>query len=292
MIKYIDLHTHSVYSEGVLNCQQLLQLASKYQIKVLSLTDHNVIEGVPKITKLSKRYRITIIPGVEIYTHYKNKKLHLLAYNFKLGDTPLSRSLLKLQDDHITEIKRSIAKLKEAGFVLDEKKIFKNPSRYLGAIHLLQEIERHPQNQKKIKKEISVRHNNFFGKIYFYMGRGKPGYLSLSELPILQAIDIIKKSGGIAVLAHPGQQLTFEEDHLIFDLIKGGLDGLEVLSPYHNWHQIEHYQKLALENNLLFTGGSDFHRPLNLSQKETITKQWDYYKIPYSVYLNLKKHLK
>lgn len=288
MTQYVDLHTHSIYSEGVLSCAALLKLANQNQVRVLSLTDHNVIDGLPEIIRLSKKYRIKIIPGVELYTHYQGKGFHLLGYNFKLGDTPLNKVLRKLQSEHQNQVKHSIAKLKLSGFVINEKRLFQNPSRYLGAVHLWQEIEEHSQNRKKISREIPPQYNYYLGKINYYLGKDKPGHFALSELPLLKAVEIIKKEKGVAVLAHPGQQLTFKDDQLLLKLIKKGLDGLEVFSPHHNWHQIEHYLKIAVKNKLAISGGSDFHGYANIKGQGIITKQWDYYKIPFKLYQNFK----
>ncbi|PIS42803.1 MAG: hypothetical protein COT24_01585 [Candidatus Kerfeldbacteria bacterium CG08_land_8_20_14_0_20_40_16] len=289
MEKYIDLHTHSIYSEGILSCRELLQLARKYRIGVLSLTDHNVIDGVPEIMELGKKLKIKVIPGVELYTYYQNKGLHLLAYNFKLEDNELKHALQKLKKAHLQKVKTSLVNLKKAGFIIEEQRIFNHPSHYPGAVHIMKEIERHPANRKKMDRELPPKYHNYFGKVYYYLGKNASGYLKQSELPILKAIKLIKKAGGIAVLAHPGQQLTFEEDKIIHILIKGGLDGLEVLSPYHNWYQIEHYLKMAVKHRLLITGGSDFHGYVKIRGQNIINKQWDYYKIPYRLYRGWRK---
>jgi len=291
MAQYIDLHTHSIYSEGTLNCEQLLSLAQKNNISILSLTDHNVIDGVPEITELSEKYKIKIIPGVEIYTRHKNKGLHLLGYNFKLENTALSKSLRELQNDHVKKIKKTLDCLKKQEFKIDAEQLLNNPSRYLGVVHILKEMEKYSENKKKMEKELPLEQNNYFNKVFHYFGFGQPAYLPQSELPTIKAIDIIKKSGGLAVLAHPGQQLTFEEEGIINELIKKGLDGLEVISPYHNWHQIECYQKLALKNNLFITGGSDYHTDINRSKRALIKRQWDYFKVPFNIYDNLKKSI-
>jgi len=71
-----------------------------------------------------------------------------------------------------------------------------------------------------------------------------------------------------------------------------GLDGLETLSPYHTWHQIEHYQNLALTNNLLMTGGSDYHSDIDFSKEKLVHRQWDYFKVPYVFFENIKNYLK
>jgi len=291
MPQYIDLHTHSVYSEGSLTCQQLLKLAHQQNISVLSLTDHNVIDGLTEIINLSKQFGITVIPGVEIYTRYKGHGLHLLGYNFDLQKTTLADSLADLQKDHLQKVEISIKNLVRLGFKISFDDVLKNKSRYLGVIHILKELEKQPENVTKIKKALPDKHLNYFSKVFFYFGKGQSAYLPQSELPTEEAVDIIKKSGGLAVLAHPGQQLTHEQDNIIVDLAKAGLDGLEAISPYHNWHQIEHYQRLAQRNDLIITGGSDYHADLSPDKGNAITKQWDYFRIPMSVYEKLKNKL-
>ena len=292
MERYIDLHTHSIYSEGVLDCKKLVTLAKKHNIKVMALTDHNVIDGVTEITELAKKIGIKIIPGVEIYTNYNNKGLHLLGYNFRSGKSALSATMEKLQAGHRPQVLRSIKNLRSRGFIIDEERLFNSPSRYLGAVHLLREMENHPENVVKMAKELPAGQNHYFGKVYFYFGHGQPAYFANAELPTPEAIDIIKQSGGFSVLAHPGQQLTYEEDGVILKLIKEGLDGVEVLSPYHNWHQTEHYQVAAIKNNLLITGGSDYHADIDYTKKELVKRQWEYFKVPYNIYLDLTNRIK
>lgn len=291
MEQYIDLHMHSIYSEGVKNCQELLEQARQHGLAVISLTDHDVIDGVPEIVALSKKYNIKVITGVELYTRHAGRGLHLLGYNFSIGETILAGALRKIQTEHLVHVKHTIAKLEKQGFRLDAGRIFADPSRYLGVVHLIRSLEQIPANRKKIKKDLGPASQDYFTKVVRYFGESQPAYLPQIELPTMEAIDMINKSGGVAVLAHPGQQLAFEGDHLILDLVKKGLRGLEVLSPYHDWHQIEHYQRLALAHNLLITGGSDYHTDLDYSKRELIKRQWDYFKVPYAVYERLKSQI-
>jgi hypothetical protein len=114
------------------------------------------------------------------------------------------------------------------------------------------------------------------------------------KIDTAEAIAVVTASGGLPVLAHPGQQLSWADDHLVSELKETGLRGLEVFSPYHNWHQVEHYQKLANDLDLIITGGTDFHGDLIDPALKTqfIHSAWDYFKIPYTIYENLKKYLK
>ncbi len=289
MKQYIDLHTHSNYTGGKCTPAELCALAKKNDISVLALADHNVIDGISELRQAGNKYGVHIINGVEIYTRYRNQNLHLLGYNFELGDNKLTQTLNILQKDNIRNVKRSIHSLQEQGFTIDEEALFKSPAKNRGVLHVLQEIERHPKNLKKMEKELPDDKRDFFGKIKFYMGYDTPAALRLSEVPTDEAITIVQQSGGFAILAHPGQQLNYEGDKLILELVKAGLEGIEILSPYHSWHQIEHYQTFAIKNKLLATGGSDFHGDIDFTKRESITRQWDYFKIPYTIYENLKK---
>lgn len=292
MNRYIDLHVHSHWSEGALSCRELLDYAQRCSFSVIALTDHNVIDGVPELEQLAKPYRIKTLPGVELYVQHHGRDLHLLGYGFRPGQTPLAAQLRKLQALHHQDITRTLSTLERRGYLVNEKRLFSGPSRYLGAVHLLKEIESFPANRRKIERALTTAQRNYFQKVYFFFGKTGLAPLPQPSLPAEKAIGIIKQSGGLAILAHPGQQLTFEQDSIIYELILAGLDGLEVLSPYHNWHQIEHYQKMTIEKKLLLTGGSDYHTDIDYMKHVLVKRQWDYFKVPYAVYKELLPHLK
>lgn len=283
----IDLHFHSHYSEGALSVDQLLKQAKKFGFTVLSLTDHNVIAGVPEILEKAPRYDIKAISGVEIYTRYQNIALHLLGYNFNPENEKILEVMHELQNDNENKIKTSINNLKAEGFIIDEHRLFNSPSRNYGAVHILAEMEKEPRNIEKIKRDLPTQHDDFFVKIEQYFGDGKPGKFTISEIPTDEAIKLIDMAGGFASLAHPGQQLSFKYDNIIIELKNHGLRAIEVLSPYHNWHQIEHYQEMALNHKLLMTGGSDYHGDINFSKNELLDRQWNYFHVPYTFYEEL-----
>lgn len=291
MEQQIDLHTHSHYSGGERSCSDLLKLAEENNVSVLSITDHNVIDGVDEAIDCADEFGIHVVPGVEIYTRYRNQNLHLLGYNFELGDTELSRTLRKLQEENEHNVRQSIHNLQEQGFTIDEAKIFKSPSINRGVLHIIKEIEQYPKNVKKMRRELPTDKQDFFGKVKFYMGYDKPAALRVSELPTDEAIETVRRSGGFTILAHPGQQLNYEGNELILELVEVGLEGIEILSPYHSWHQIEHYQKFALKHKLLVTGGSDYHGDIDFTKKESVRRQWDYFSVPYSIYEKLKEQV-
>ncbi len=86
--------------------------------------------------------------------------------------------------------------------------------------------------------------------------RGKPGYQPSNYITPAQAIAVIRESGGVPVLAHPGR---LKDDAIIEELAAQGLVGLEVFYPTHDPSQTAMYRERARRNGLVMTGGSDFH---------------------------------
>lgn len=297
-MRFIDLHLHSTFSEGGLSPRQIIARAKKECLAAIALADHNVIDGVAETIKLGKKEKITVIPAVEIYTEFSGKRLHLLGYSFNLKDKNLNELLWQSQVHHLEWAKRSLKKMSDQGFKIDFVDLDKLKTKYCGFRHLKTIVEKYDANVRKMTADIKPQFGEptLFEFINFYFGNGQPAYVPEINMKIntTEAIAAIASAGGLPVLAHPGQQLSWQDDHLVSKLKDAGLRGLEVLSPYHNWHQTEHYQKLANDSDLIITGGTDFHGDLVDPTLKTqfIRSAWDYFKIPYKVYENLKKFLK
>ena len=90
------------------------------------------------------------------------------------------------------------------------------------------------------------------------LSRGKPGYAPSHHITPLEAVELVRASGGVPVLAHPGR---LKDEAIVEDLAAGGLAGLEVFYPTHSTHQVAHYRRLAQRLGLVMTAGSDFHDP-------------------------------
>lgn len=290
--KYIDLQIHSEYSDGVFSPKDIVIKAKKANIVVISITDHDVIDGVEEATVWGKKLGVKVITGVEFYATFQNKNVHILGYGIDLKNKALNDALKRVQKRHLQKVAKSLEKLKKIGFVIDLTKVLKTKSKYIGIDHLVSHLWKNKRNQQKIKRQIKSRYITLPLITAAYFIPHKPAYLPQESIPAKRAIQLIKKARGLPMLAHPGQQLTWKDDNVIHNLKKVGLKGLEVLSPYHNWHQTEHYQKIASQLNLVVTGGSDFHGDLPLEKGEFVKNQWDYFKVPYFIYLNLRKYLK
>ncbi len=295
----IDLHMHSYFSDGIYSPEDLIKKAKKAGFNFISLTDHNGIDGVKEFLNKGERAGLKVISGVEIYTHYparhryaqasageQKQNLHLLGYGFDLENKELNSALKELQAQRIPRIKQAIKLLQADNWQITEKEIFSFPSVYLGLFQLASVLQKHPQNWERIKKDF----NWFKGKIipiteiivkYFIKDShsiyGGKSICPETRILVDQAIKLIKQAGGKTVLAHPGEHLSWKHDVLIAELKKIGLDGLEAVSAHHSWQEIEHWQKLARELDLIITPGSDFHGDLPHEWGFPIQSQWEYF---------------
>ncbi|MBU0613308.1 PHP domain-containing protein [Patescibacteria group bacterium] len=289
-MKYCDLHLHSHYSGGDLSCEELVDRAAERNITAIALADHNTIYGVAEMIVAGKKKGVEIVPAVEIYTEYKGKGLHLLGYNFDLDHLKLNQVLDNLQAQHVDNVKKAFAKLKEYGFSIDYKSIQSLPTKYISVAAIIDVLCGPPENYKIVQKDCGKPDPDLFEIINKYFAKRSLSPIIHSSLLTPDAIKLVKEAGGVAILAHPGHRLTWEEDTIILELKEEGLVGIEAISSYHNWHQVEHYQYFAKKHGLVITGGSDFHSETR-SRGNIINSMQDYMHIPYAIYENFKNIL-
>lgn len=286
-----DLHLHSNYSDGRLNPSEVVKWAVKESIKAISLTDHMAVGGLEETRKEAQKQDIEFIHGIELNTHLYRKRLHILAYGFDLGNKDFLRVIQYWQKIQTKRIVKTVERLIDLGFDISFEEVLKTKAEYLDLYHLYQTLVQKEKNRQKIAKEVSPI-VDLFETIDGYFGRGKPARLTRQKnFNTLDALQAVKKANGVAVLAHPGMHLGYQNDNIIVELKKYGLRGVEAISGHHTWDQICHYQRLAAHHRFLITGGSDFHARLELNGC-SLDSPLGYYHIPYKVYSDLKKYLK
>lgn len=287
----IDLHLHSTYSEGYLTPEQLVARSAKLGITTLSLTDHNTVRGVEKAQVAGKKRGVTVLPGVEIYVQHKKHTLHLLGYNFDIHNNELYHSIHTLCHQRQIAVEKSIGGLRKIGFDITYQELQQRypKSHHLGLGQMIDTLMEKPRNKRLFKKHFKGVEPDFWGIIAHYFSPRKPAHLPLLTLPAKKAISLIHRAGGFCSLGHPGQQLGHHKDTVILELQKIGLDAIEVFSPYHNWHAIEHYLWFANHNKLKITGGTDYHGDLDADLTAPLKNQREYYQIPDRIWKDLKK---
>jgi predicted metal-dependent phosphoesterase TrpH len=251
----IDLHTHSVFSDGTLTTDGLVSLAKKKRVSVLSLTDHDTVVGIPGFLSSCNKHKIKGIAGIELSTKHPGV-LHILGYRFDYDK--LSRCSLFKEIRDSREV-RNIAicdKLKSIGIDISLDQVSEG---IRGDVIARPHIARY-----LVKKGFVSNMKEAFAK---YLQVGAIGYVSCFRVSPEMCVALIRENGGLPVLAHPWQTSDdiFEIRKLVISLKDFGLWGIECYSNSNNIMQIYDIIRLAGETGLYVTAGSDFHGDVNHS---------------------------
>jgi 3',5'-nucleoside bisphosphate phosphatase len=246
----IDLHTHSIYSDGSSTPKELIELAVSNGLKGLALTDHDTVEGVEEFKLLGEQARLVVFSGVEISTSLRQYTLHILGYGIDPTDDALHRWLQPLQEGREKRNDIILFKLQALGVDITAEEIQQvSCCGQTGRPHIARLL---------VEKGVVESFDAAFRQ---YLGRNRPAWESRFSYSAAETIDMIHRAGGLAVLAHPGQ-LDPEmrvQPLLIRELVLRGLDGLEIHYPTHTRRMQKKLKAIAVEHGLLVTGGSDFH---------------------------------
>lgn len=243
---YADLHTHTTCSDGVFSPAALVEKAADCGLRVLSVTDHDTVGGLPAASERAEKRGLTFVPGVELSVTVNETEIHLLAYDFNPSDSDLCSHLEYMSTGRRERAHQMIDLLQDEGIdIYDEElaaEISSNAS--VGRPHVASALVRGGY--------VETTRDAFEQ----YLARGRPAFVEKPEAPAPRLIDIVHDAGGVSVLAHPGHWTPSE---CIRDLVDAGLDGIEIIHPSHDRSLEQYYAKLARGHGLLQTGGSDYH---------------------------------
>ena len=242
----VDLHLHSSASDGTFSPQELVQLAFQLNFKAIAITDHDSVEGVAPALKAQEKYKeLEVVPAVELGSDIEGRDIHFLGYLIDWESSWLKQHLSDLREARFQRAEKMVKRLRELGLELElEEVLALSGEGAVGRAHVARAL---------LKKGQIGSVQEAFDR---YLGRLAPAYVEKYAFTPREVINVIKSSGGIAVLAHPG---LLKIDDRIPEFIDDGIEGLEVVHSDHLPHQVKHYEKLAEEYGLVATGGSDCH---------------------------------
>ena len=243
----LDLHTHTCHSDGELTVDELLTLAEEKKCEYISICDHDNIDHID--TLKNTQSKPVYISGVEISAEFPGT-LHILGYGFDPGNEELRSVLRDLQDARRKRNEAMLENMAEQGFRITMEELEKEAKgQIVGRPHFANLM---------VEKGYIENYQDAFDK---YLAKGKPFYMDKQRLAPDEAIGLIRRAGGIPVMAHPYQTKLEggELDDLIAELKEMGLMGIEVYYFMHSKEQTRHYLELAKKYDLLVTAGSDFH---------------------------------
>ncbi|MCI9277995.1 MAG: PHP domain-containing protein [Lachnospiraceae bacterium] len=249
---YIDLHFHSIYSDGTYTPEELLYYAKKKELSAVSLTDHDTIKGLERARKQSEKLGIKFINGVEInsccYVSNRLVNIHVLGYNFVIEKMNEYMKMLKaLRDEHNDAIIRALRRI---GICIDYADVEKQAEECI--------LTRMNFARTLVKKGYASTEGEALAK---YLHKGGSAYVECSY-PLFSVVSQkIHEAGGIVSLAHPAEYGLNDNqtEILIKNLMDYGLEAIEVIHPSQDTIYSKKLQDIATKNNLAFTGGSDFH---------------------------------
>jgi hypothetical protein len=242
-----DLHVHTTASDGVVTPEQVVAMAVEIGLAGLAITDHDTVDGLEPALQFMQEQGINIdfIPGIELNTDFGDDELHILGYFINYHDKQLLNSLMEIRAQRYQRAEKMIGKLQSIGLSINLQQVQKlAQGDFIGRPHIARAL----QQAGYVLSEEEAFHK--------YIERGKPGYVPRYKFLPSEAIELIKKAGGISVLAHPG---LIKDSRKISQIISMGIEGLEIYYPEHSNVQIQEFITLAKQHDLLITGGSDFH---------------------------------
>lgn len=242
-----ELHCHTTASDGTLTPSELLKLASQRDVKLLAVTDHDTVAAHTEAIAAGQRYGIRVIPGIEVSSLFGSAEAHVLGYGVEPADEITAQQLSQLRDARDGRALAMVNKLRALGIPVsfDRVKAIAGDS-MVGRPHIAKALLE--------GNWVSNRQQAFDD----YLAEGQPAFVSHQTLSPAQAVELIHRARGLAVLAHPAL-FAGNLDELLANLVEHHLDGVEACYPLHTPQQTQQYTAFAKANHLIVTGGSDFH---------------------------------
>ncbi|CAI9104006.1 OLC1v1002608C1 [Oldenlandia corymbosa var. corymbosa] len=249
-----EFHSHSNKSDGFLSPSKLVERANQNGVKVLALTDHDTLSGIAEAQEAALRFGMKIIPGVEISTIFSprggsgsEEPVHILAYYSMCGPArieELDNVLSDIRNGRFLRAKSMVSKLNKLKLPIKWDHVTKIAGAGVapGRVHVARALVEagHVENLKQA-----------FAR---YLYDGGPAYSTGSEPDAEEAVELICRTGGVAVLAHPWA--LKDPGAVIRRLAESGLHGVET---YRSDGKLAVYSDLADEYGLVKLGGSDYH---------------------------------
>jgi predicted metal-dependent phosphoesterase TrpH len=245
----IDLHSHTLHSDGERSPDELLAEAAAAGVKILAVTDHDTVAGIAECAAAAEKVGIRLVPGIEISSELHGREVHILGHFLD----PEAPALLELATGMMAErrerMERMVLLAQSLGFaqVTMERVIANSGGENLGRPHLARAL---------VDCGHATSIKDAFEK--FLRTRGAL-WVDRRRLSVPEAVELIRAAGGTSSVAHPGaNEVSRQELKVMADV---GLDAVEAFHPEHPPNQAEAYQRWATELGMLVTAGSDYHGP-------------------------------
>ena len=249
--KIIDLHTHSVFSDGVLTPEALAERAKAKNVAVWALTDHDTLDGIPRARAAAQNHGIEFVAGVEVSSIFNGVSVHIVGLNVDCANETLKNGVLSIRQTRFARAQKMAESLAKVGI----------ENALEGALQFC-------ENRDSISRAHFARFLVQIGRaenktevFNHFLIPGKPGYVPHEWPAISRVVSWIRGAGGVAVLAHPGRY-DFSKNargNLVKEFKNAGGQAIEVASSAHSPDDVRYWAIVAQKNGFAASVGSDFH---------------------------------
>jgi 3',5'-nucleoside bisphosphate phosphatase len=244
----IDHHLHTPASDGRASPAELVGLAVRAGLSVISVVDHDTTASVAEVGRLADAAGLQCVPGIEMTAVCGTTDVHVLGYHLDVRSATLQRFLDCQRRHRVERVRALLARLESLGLPIP----FEAVNEPVGgrAPHT---IGRPQVARAMVRAGYVADARAAFDR---YLAQGQPAYVPREGATPEEAVRLIVNCGGIASLAHPA---LLNRDDLVGALASAGMQAIEVYHPDHSADDVTRYRRLAREHGLAVTGGSDFH---------------------------------
>jgi 3',5'-nucleoside bisphosphate phosphatase len=238
---------HSTFSDGALQVKDLIDLCRVQGLSAIAVTDHDNIDSFEEGREYAKAQGIEYIPGVEISSSIDGSDIHILGYLFDPTHLKLNRTLVDLRARRVDRARQIVDRLEGKGISLNyDRVVARAHGGSVGRAHIAAQL---------VEEEFVVTFQDAFNR---YLGNDSELMADLDTVKLTpaEAIGLILEAGGVPVLAHPSKT---NRDDLLGMLVEAGLMGIETYCHGQTQSNYQKYRTFAQKNNLICTGGADFH---------------------------------
>lgn len=246
----IDLHTHSLFSDGTNSPEELALKADQLGLTAVALTDHDTLDGLPRFLAAQPRVQTHLVPGIEISCRFMGYELHVVGLFVDPENLLFQKRIQEIRRRRSDRNIKMVHRLQTLGIPITLEDVARcAPSELLSRMHFAQALVHLgsvPTPQEAFRRLI---------------GDGCSGHVPFEELTPEETVQWIREAGGVPILAHPGRSVNrnFPWDQAMLDLKKKGFAGFEAYYTDYGPQEHRYFCALAQRTGMVPSGGSDYH---------------------------------
>jgi 3',5'-nucleoside bisphosphate phosphatase len=245
MNRFADLHLHTSFSDGTFTPEELTARGKSMGLAAMALTDHDTVEGCPRMAAACRSAGIEFLTGTELTAEFDGHEVHLLGYGIDPNNRPFLTAVARFQSVRQERIREMVARLNRLNVPLQVEAVFAIANcRSPGRPHVARAL---------VQAGVCESPDEAFDR---FLKANRPAWVPKCKMSAREAIQLIQQAGGVPVVAHPGLNSV---DEILEGLVEAGAEGLECYHSKHTASATREFLEIAGRYHLLVTGGSDCH---------------------------------